>query len=76
MKMIFESELVEEITEAFKELSPVEFVEEYNRMFGTNLITSDILWGDKISCENCRKCGETTCGNDTENLKCFEEKRE
>lgn len=25
-----------------------------------------------ISCENCIKCGETICGNDTENLKCYE----
>jgi hypothetical protein len=25
-------------------------------------------------CENCRKCGETICGNDTENFRCFEPK--
>lgn len=25
-----------------------------------------------INCNNCRKCGENTCGNDTENLSCFE----
>lgn len=24
------------------------------------------------SCENCRKCGTTICGNDTENLSCWE----
>jgi len=24
------------------------------------------------SCENCRKCGETICGNDTEFLRCWE----
>lgn len=23
-------------------------------------------------CESCRKCGETTCGNDTQSHKCFE----
>ncbi len=27
---------------------------------------------DKLTCDDCRKCGETTCGNDTENLSCFE----
>lgn len=26
----------------------------------------------ELSCDNCRKCGETICGNDTENLRCFE----
>jgi hypothetical protein len=26
-------------------------------------------WKD---CENCRKCGENTCGNDTEFYRCFE----
>ena len=26
----------------------------------------------KITCNQCRKCGETICGNDTKNLKCFE----
>lgn len=25
-------------------------------------------------CESCRKCGETTCGNDTKNYECFEPK--
>ena len=28
----------------------------------------------KLTCDTCRKCGETICGNDTENLKCFEPK--
>jgi hypothetical protein len=23
-------------------------------------------------CENCKKCGETTCGNDTKHYSCFE----
>jgi len=26
----------------------------------------------KVTCDYCRKCGETICGNDTENLRCFE----
>lgn len=26
----------------------------------------------EISCETCRKCGETICGNDTESLMCWE----
>lgn len=26
----------------------------------------------KITCDNCKKCGEITCGNDTEFLRCFE----
>jgi hypothetical protein len=29
----------------------------------------------KITCDNCRKCGETVCGNDTENMSCFEPKQ-
>jgi hypothetical protein len=28
----------------------------------------------KLNCNNCRKCGETICGNDTEDLRCFEPK--
>jgi hypothetical protein len=28
----------------------------------------------KLSCDDCRKCGETICGNDTEHLRCFEPK--
>lgn len=31
-------------------------------------------WDDEVSCETCRKCGETICGNDTEFLRCWEEK--
>jgi len=26
----------------------------------------------KITCDNCKKCGENICGNDTEHLSCFE----
>lgn len=26
----------------------------------------------EFTCDDCKKCGETTCGNDTENLSCFE----
>lgn len=26
----------------------------------------------KVTCDNCKKCGETICGNDTEFLRCFE----
>lgn len=29
----------------------------------------------KISCENCKKCGENTCGNDIEFLRCYESKQ-
>ena len=25
-----------------------------------------------IDCDHCRKCGENTCGNDTEFFRCFE----
>lgn len=25
-------------------------------------------------CESCKKCGETTCGNDTKNYACYEQK--
>jgi hypothetical protein len=28
----------------------------------------------EITCNDCSKCGENICGNDTENLKCFEKK--
>lgn len=28
----------------------------------------------ELSCDDCRKCGETICGNDTENMRCFESK--
>ena len=28
----------------------------------------------KLTCDNCRKCGETICGNDTEFLRCYEKK--
>lgn len=47
-------------------------------------IIKGLKWRDKIllatfnakeielTCDNCKKCGETTCGNDTENLSCFE----
>jgi hypothetical protein len=30
----------------------------------------------KVSCDNCKKCGENTCGNDTENLRCFETRKD
>lgn len=29
----------------------------------------------KLTCNDCRKCGETICGNDTNFLKCFESKK-
>jgi len=28
----------------------------------------------KINCDDCKKCGENICGNDTEFLRCFESK--
>lgn len=27
---------------------------------------------NEINCDNCQKCGETICGNDTENFRCFD----
>jgi hypothetical protein len=27
-----------------------------------------------VDCEECRKCGETTCGGDTKDHRCFERK--
>jgi hypothetical protein len=26
----------------------------------------------EMTCEDCRKCGENTCGDDTETMQCFE----
>jgi len=42
--MITEQELQDEIKRAYLDLSPVELVEEYNRMFGTDYIVDDIIW--------------------------------
>jgi len=28
--------------------------------------------GTLINCQTCRKLGDTTCGNDTKNLSCYE----
>lgn len=31
--------------------------------------------GDPKDCEHCRKCGETTCGNDLQYQSCFEPRK-
>lgn len=41
---ITEKEMMVNIVETFLNLPPVEFVEEYNRTMGTNLIIDDVIW--------------------------------
>lgn len=38
----------------------------------TDIIENKKIKKRKLSCDDCRKCGEITCGNDTEHLSCFE----
>jgi len=43
---MLESEMIDDIEREYRYLSPVEFVEEYNRIFGTTLTINDIIWDD------------------------------
>lgn len=42
--MIRESEMLDDVVNTFNDLSPVEFVEEYNRMFDTDYIITNVIW--------------------------------
>lgn len=52
--MITEEDMFVNLIELFIELSPVEFIEEYNRAFGTDFTVDDVDWkaaqtnGEKI----------------------------
>jgi len=46
-----ESTMVKELNDLLMNLSPVEFVEEYNRQMGADLIVDDIEWDGMIICQ-------------------------
>jgi len=46
-----ESTMVKELNDLLMNLSPVEFVEEYNRQMGADLIVDDIEWDEVIICQ-------------------------
>jgi len=39
-----ESEMIKELNDLLRNLSPAEFVEEYNRQMGADLIIGDVEW--------------------------------
>jgi len=45
MDKITELDMIEQLEEALSHLSPVELVEEYNRIMGTDLTVVDVNWG-------------------------------
>jgi hypothetical protein len=44
--MIAESEMTDNILDAYDNLSKDEFVEEYNKLLDTNLTIDDVDWGN------------------------------
>lgn len=67
--------------EKIREYVHDEIMEEFAKQFGEGRYTEWKITATKIStshprnisCESCRKCGETTCGNDMEYLSCYED---
>ena len=47
MKKVKEEELLDRIYNVFAELSPIEFVEEANRILGTNYVIDEVEFDNK-----------------------------
>lgn len=55
-------------------LEPVDVLEQGLEAFeSTENVKIDMQVVEDDLCNKCKKCGETTCGNDTTNHACFEE---
>jgi len=46
---------------------------EYSHTLDTDEWTAEEMEEGEDVCSKCRKCGENTCGNDSETYSCFEE---